>query len=283
MVSHMKLDLLIKMLIIASVAIINLSACTEKEGDEQEDVLETFFADVRIPKITVEDAVEDGRISFSCFANGLDIGYFTLDLRRVGERVEFSGDGFLTTGMSCVGSIEDNRIVIMDDWPENPDPVLVDATFKNLAYFTNSIRYPVIGKNYWIATEVYNKIEEETPAIYYKAEDGTDLKVKYFRNFWGSHEFKAFGFMYIRDMSREFFDHLNQSHMLSEFSMETLKQYAYSSCWTFVLNEDNEISINLDFEEDGNITLLGDWTADRLTFPALRATGGEDYTFTCLQ
>ncbi len=272
----MKQQTVFNPLSLIAIAIIVLTGCSKTSGA---DTLNSFFANEEIPEITVEEAVEKGTISYCGIHNGEFIAKkLEISFKKVGDKVELSGNDYYGDwGNEYDGSIEGNRLILKGLGGECD---FMNVPFTNLTYFIESNHE---FSTVWIDEEVFNRIKAATPTIVYASEDGTKLEMQYFRDFWGDDDIKAFGQMKLKNLSSDFFNHMDFEYVVDYetrgFQMENFKYYfgGGEDGWTFVVTKDNQIKMELCLFEDGLINIEGEWGVDTLTF-----TGNdlEPYTFT---
>lgn len=250
---------------------------TQSAATDDADGLESFFADVKLPHYTVNDLLRQKEWTYSGLRNnGAHIRSATLQFKKDNNKIQVIGYGFWGTECGLLGSIENNRLVVKEDY-ENRD--FINAPSDNMTFF--------ISKEYdgfvidWIESETYKKIKAATPTIVYKSADGDILKIKYYRDLWGNMEGKAFGEVTIENLSENFFKQMDVSNMVSSDDELTVSKVPLEYPFEFQLTKNNEIKMNLDLWEDGQIIVNpGIWSPDRITFPADKKKGLSEYVFT---
>lgn len=233
--------------------------------------LNSFFANIEIPKFTLQDALKKGECNYTGFGLSqvespiiYEISFYMV-CKSVNDRVVIDGE---TEYNSYYGSIVDNRITFRDKYD---NAILFEASADDLAYFTYG---DGIEKTLWIKDEIWEKIQKATPEIKYCSKDGTVLKMKYYR-FPDSNVFKAFGDLEFENVSKGFW-----KRWINAINNDCSGYFPLDNVtWKFQLKGNEDIEILAEFGQDYWLSPAMNWSPDKIVFPSNAEKGLKEVVF----
>ncbi len=258
---------------------------------EEKTQLESFFADVEIPVITLQDAVNTGKIEYTTYITiGYNDGVPYIPIGRHNFVLEYSetdsGIDVLATSIGAMplnsgtASIGNDGVTITCKGNYDEGYECLDGIFftiesfptDNLAFFNSKD----LSDDIYCAAKasLWEEIVKKTPEIIYTADDGSELKIKYYPFLLPVKGCQAivdvdFGFISEALLERFTFEF---EPLSTDQKKECLKKsnedYNYDFSNRHILTANNRIALEMEGDVAEYYGPTVNWSPDRIVFPA---------------